>query len=74
MKNNQMFRRLVIGSLVSILKNPRPPVEDEGPKKSGSDYEPQENQGCEEGEEVSKVQILLHYTTVYNEYYLTLTF
>jgi hypothetical protein len=64
MKNNQMFQRLGIGTLVSILKNPRSPVEDEGPKKSGSEYEPQANEGCEEGEEVSKVQILLHYTTV----------
>jgi hypothetical protein len=63
MKNNQMFQRLGIGTLVSILKNPRPPVEDEGPEKSGSEYHPQENEGCEE-EEVSMVQILLHYTTM----------
>jgi hypothetical protein len=63
MKNNQMFQRLGIGTLVSILKNPWPPAEDEGPKKSGSEYEPQTNEGCEE-EEVSIVQILLHYTTV----------
>jgi hypothetical protein len=62
MKNNQMFQRLGIGTLVSILMNPRPPVEDEGPEKSGSEYHPQENEGCEE--EVSKVQILLHYTTM----------
>jgi hypothetical protein len=27
-----MFQRLGIGTLVSILKNPRPPVEDEGPE------------------------------------------
>jgi hypothetical protein len=60
MKNNQMFQRLWIGTLVSILKNPRPPVEDEGPEKSGSEYEPQANEGCE----VSKVQILHHYTTM----------
>jgi hypothetical protein len=64
MKNNQMFQRLGIGTLVSILKNPQPPVEDEGPKKSGSEYHPQANEGCKEEEEVSKVQILLHYTTV----------
>jgi hypothetical protein len=63
MKNNRMFQRLGIGTLVSILKNPWPPVEDEGPKKSGYEYEPQENEGCEE-EEVSKVQIILHYTTM----------
>jgi hypothetical protein len=62
MKNNQMFQRLGIGTLVSILNNPWPPVENEGPEKSGSQYEPQANEGCEE--EVSKVQILLHYTTV----------
>jgi hypothetical protein len=67
MKNSQMFQRLGIGTLVSILKNPRPPVEDEGPEKSRSEYEPQANDGCEgeeEEEEGSKVQILLHYTTV----------
>jgi hypothetical protein len=57
------FKRLGIDTLVSILKNPRPPMEDEGPAKSGSEYEPQVNEGCEE-EEVSKVQILLHCTTV----------
>jgi hypothetical protein len=39
MKNNQIFQRLAIGTLISILKNPRPPVEDEGPEKSGSEYE-----------------------------------
>jgi hypothetical protein len=38
MKNNEMFQRLGIGTLVSILRNPQPPVEDEGPKKSGSEY------------------------------------
>jgi hypothetical protein len=64
MKNNQMFQRLEIDTLVSILKNPRPLAEDEGPEKSGSEYEPRANEGCEEEEEVSKVQILLHYTTV----------
>jgi hypothetical protein len=63
MKNNQMLQRLGITTLVSILKNPQPHVEDEGPKKSGPEYHPQENEGCEE-EEVSNVQILLHYTTV----------
>jgi hypothetical protein len=62
MKNNQMFQRLGIGSLVSLLKNTCPSVEDEGPQKSGSEYEPQANKGYEE-EEVSKVQILLEYTT-----------
>jgi hypothetical protein len=64
MKNNQMFRKLGIGTLVSILKNPRPLVEDEGPEKSGSQYEPHKNEGCEEEEEVSKVQILVHCTTM----------
>jgi hypothetical protein len=60
-----MFQRLGIGTLVSILKNPRPPVEDEGPEKSRSEYEPHANDGCEgEEEEGSKVQILLHYTTM----------
>jgi hypothetical protein len=39
-------------------------VEDEGPKKSGSEYEPQASEECEEEEEISTVQILLHYTTV----------
>jgi hypothetical protein len=62
MKNNKMFQRLGIVTLVSILKNPQPPVEDEGPENSGYEYEPQANGGCEE--EVSKVQILLHYTIV----------
>jgi hypothetical protein len=37
-------------------------VDDEGPKKSGYEYELQANEGCEEG--VSKVQILLDYTTM----------
>jgi hypothetical protein len=59
-----MFQRLGIGTLVSILKNPRPLAEDEGPEKPGSEYETQANGGCEEEEEVNKVQILLHYTIV----------
>jgi hypothetical protein len=59
-----MFQRLGIGTLVSILKNPWPPVEDDGLEKSGSEYEPQVIEGCEEEEQASKVQILLHYTTV----------
>jgi hypothetical protein len=63
MMNNQLFQRLGIGTFVSILKNPRPSVEDEGPQKSGSEYEPEANEGCEE-KEVSKVQILLGYTTM----------
>jgi hypothetical protein len=50
MKNNQMFQRLGIDTKVSILKNPQPLAEDEGPKKLGSEYEPQENEGCEEEE------------------------
>jgi hypothetical protein len=62
MKNNQLFQRLGIGTLVSILKNLWPSVEDKGTQKSGSVYEPEANEGCEE--EVSKVQILLNYTTV----------
>jgi hypothetical protein len=57
-----MFQRLGIGTLVSELKNPQPHAEDEGPEKLGYDYEPQANEGCEE--EVGKVQILFHYTTV----------
>jgi hypothetical protein len=57
MKNNKMFQRLGIGTLVSILKNPRPSVEDEGPKKSGSEYELEANEGCEE-EEVNKCNTL----------------
>jgi hypothetical protein len=64
MKNNQMFQRLGISTLMSILKNLRPPVEEDGPEKSGSEYEPQASEECEEEEEISKVQILLHYTTV----------
>jgi hypothetical protein len=64
MENNQMFQWLGIGTLISILKNPQAPVEDEGLEKSGSEYEPQANEGCEEEEEVSNVQILLQYTTV----------
>jgi hypothetical protein len=63
MKNNQVFQMLGIGTLVSILKNLQQPVEDEGPEKSRSEYEPQANEGCEE-EEVGKVQILLRYTTM----------
>jgi hypothetical protein len=60
-----MFQRLGIGTLVSILKNPRPLAEDEGPEKPRSEYETQANGGCEEEEEeVNKVQILLHYTIV----------
>jgi hypothetical protein len=57
-----MFLKLGIGILVSILKNPWPPTGDEGPEKLGSEYEPRTNEGCEE--EVSKLQILLHYTTM----------
>jgi hypothetical protein len=64
MENNQMFQWLGIGTLISILKNPQAPVEDEGLEKSGFEYEPQANEGCEEEEEVSNVQILLQYTTV----------
>jgi hypothetical protein len=64
MMNNQIFQRLGNSTLVSILKNLRPHAEDEGPEKSRSEYEPQANEGCEEEEKVSKVQILLHYTTV----------
>jgi hypothetical protein len=33
MKNNQLFQRLEIGTLVSVLKDPRPSLEDEDPKK-----------------------------------------
>jgi hypothetical protein len=62
MKNNQIFQRLGIDVLVSLLKNTCPSMEDEGPQKLGFEYEPQANEGCEE--EVSKVQILLEYTTV----------
>jgi hypothetical protein len=62
MMNNQIFQRLGNSTLVSILKNPRPPTGDDGPEKLGSEYEPRTNEGCEE--EVSKVQILLHYTTM----------
>jgi hypothetical protein len=40
MKNSQKFERLGIGILVSILKNPQPPTEDEDPEKLGSEYEP----------------------------------
>jgi hypothetical protein len=40
MKNNQKFQRLGIGILVSILKNPQPPAEDEDPEKLGFEYEP----------------------------------
>jgi hypothetical protein len=61
-KNNQIFQRPGIGALVSLLKNPRPSLEDEDPKKLGSEYEAQESEGCEE--EVIKVQILFDYTTV----------
>jgi hypothetical protein len=64
MKNNQIFQRLAIGDMVSLLKNTCPSVEDEGPQKSRSEYEPQANEGCEEEEEANKVQILLEYTTV----------
>jgi hypothetical protein len=47
-------------------------VEDEGPQKSGSEYEPQANEGYEE-EEVSKVQFLLStLQCLCNEYYLQL--
>jgi hypothetical protein len=40
MKNNQKFQRLDIGILVSVLKNPQPPVEDEDPEKLGFEYQP----------------------------------
>jgi hypothetical protein len=67
MNNNQMFPRIGIVTLGSIVRSPQPHVDDEGPEKSGSEYEPQTNEGCEdddEEEEVSMVQILVHYTTV----------
>jgi hypothetical protein len=65
MKNNQIFQRPAIGDMVSLLKNTCPSVEDEGPQKSRSEYEPQANEGCEEEEEeANKEQILLEYTTV----------
>jgi hypothetical protein len=64
MENHRVFRSLGINALSSILKNARAIVEDEGPQKSGSEYEPQANEGYDE-EEVSKVQFLFEYTTMF---------
>ncbi len=63
MENHRVFRSLGITDLSSLFKNARAIVEDEGPQKSGSEYEPQDNEGYEE--EVSKVQFLFEYTTMF---------
>ncbi|PUZ44946.1 hypothetical protein GQ55_8G180000 [Panicum hallii var. hallii] len=56
MRNNQIFQRLGIGQLASLLKNVSANVEDDGPQKSGSEYSPQDNEGLEDDDEViSKV-------------------
>jgi hypothetical protein len=48
MRNNQIFQRLGIGQLASLLKNV--------PQKSGSEYSPHDNEGLEDDDEViSKV-------------------
>jgi hypothetical protein len=72
LENHRVFRSLGITSLSSLVKNAHATVEDEGPQKSGSEYEPQANEGYEE-EEVSKVQFLLStLQCLCNEYYLQL--
>ncbi|KAG8087872.1 hypothetical protein GUJ93_ZPchr0010g11258 [Zizania palustris] len=49
MKNNQVLQSLGLGALTSILKSAhahaRPHVEDEGPQKSGSEYDPRVDEG-----------------------------
>ena len=56
MKNNQMFQRLGISTLTSLLKNARANGEDDGPEKLGSEYNPHDNEGLEDHDEVvSKV-------------------
>ncbi|PVH34869.1 hypothetical protein PAHAL_7G050900 [Panicum hallii] len=44
MRNNQIFQRLGIGQLASLLKNV--------PQKSGSEYSPHDNEGLEDDDEV----------------------
>jgi hypothetical protein len=56
MRNNQIFQRLGIGQLASLLKNVSANVEDDGPQKSGSEYSPHDKEGLEDDDEViSKV-------------------
>ena len=65
-ENHRVFRSLGITALSSLVKNARAVLEDEGAQKSGSEYEPQANEGYEE-EEVSKVQFfLIHYNVCIN--------
>ncbi|XP_025828722.1 uncharacterized protein LOC112903710 [Panicum hallii] len=52
MRNNQIFQRLGIGQLASLLKNVSANVEDDGPQKSGSEYSPHDNEGLEDDDEV----------------------
>lgn len=52
MRNKQIFQRLGIGQLASLLKNVSANVEDDGPQKSGSEYSPHDNEGLEDDDEV----------------------
>ena len=58
MKNNQMFQRLGLSTLASMINNTSSKSKDDVSRQSGSLYDAQDSEGSEQ-EEVSKVHILL---------------
>ena len=58
MKNNQMFQRLELSTLASMINNTSSKSKDDVSQQSGSLYDAQDSEGFEQ-EEVSKVHILL---------------
>jgi len=58
MENNQMFQRLGLSTLASMINNTSSKSKDDVSRQSGSLYDAQDSEGSEQ-EEVSKVHILL---------------
>ena len=58
MKNNQMFQRLGLSTLASMINNTSSKSKDDVSQESGSLYDAQDSEGSEQ-EEVSKVHFLL---------------
>jgi type IV secretory pathway VirB10-like protein len=58
MKNNQMFQRLGLSTLASMINNTSSMSNDDVSQESGSLYDAQGSEGSEQ-EEVNKVHILL---------------
>jgi hypothetical protein len=74
MANNRMFQRLGLSALSSLLKNACANREDDSPQKSGSEYNPDDNEGLDDDTEVvSKVEFLysLLYTTLFMQLILS---